>query len=161
MEPVKRLFEYLRKDPITSIRYILVVSGIFVTFQNLFDCIVQDAPPHDFFLYVGVMGALTICVIFIRHNSIVCGVLAMVGILMIFDYKASSGISGGAVFLIFSKRIANNLLYSLMIYGITSITIVANHVMTGRTPADAVNVIIGYFTIYLIDYILEGVQKTL
>lgn len=160
MESIKSFFEYLRKDPITSVRYILVVAGIFVTFQNLFDCITQEAALYEYFFYVMTMGALTLSLVFVHRNSIICFVFSLSGILMIFD-SGVTGISGGVAFLIFSKRIANNLIFSFLIYCTTSLVVVANHTFHGKTPSDSVNVIIGYFSIFLIDYILEGVHKTL
>lgn len=161
MESVKRFFEQLRKDPVTSIRYILVIVGIFVTFQNLFDCITQKAAFYEYFFYVASVGALTLSLIFIHHNAVICFVFALSGVLMIYDDRSSGSISGGIAFFIFSKRIANNLIFSFLIYSVTILVVVANHTFNGRTPADSVNVIIGYLGLYLIDYILEGVQKKL
>lgn len=161
VESIKKVFELLRKDPVSSIRYILVITGIFVTFQNLFDCIVQNSHFYEYFLYVIVMGIITLSLVFIQHNSIICFVLALTGMLMVYDNNSPETISGGVIFFVFSKRIANNIFFSIFIYMATILLIAANHTFRGRTPADSINVIIGYFSIYLIDYILEGVQKTI
>lgn len=160
MESITSIFKLLRKDPATAIRYILVVAGIFVTFNNFFDCIVMKSPISDYFLYVGIMGIITLLLIFIDHNSIICFVLALTAILMIIDSADPGKINGGIVFFIFSKRIADNIVFSFILYAITAIVIIASHTFKNKTPADSVNVIIGYFSLYLIDYILSGVVKT-
>jgi len=162
VEPIKKFFSNLRNDPVMTIRYILVVAGIFVTFQNLFDCITQDAELYEYFFYVMTMGAITISLIFIPHNSVVCLVLALSGVLAIYDSDPTASPSvPGIAFLMFSKRIANSLIFSFLIYCITALAIVANSTFRGKTPADSVNVIVGYYAVYLIDYILEGVHKEL
>lgn len=160
MERIKELFDNIRKYPVTSVRYILVVTGIFVTFSNFLDCFNHGAGFDKYFMYVIVIFIITMLLVFISHNSIVCFVIALTGMLMIFDADPGVGLSGGAVFVIFSKRIAENLLFSISIYVITILAVIANHTFYGRTPADSINVIIGYFAIYLIDYILSGVKKT-
>lgn len=161
VERVKQLLEKAREYPVTTVRYILVVAGILATFNNIFDCITKGVTFEVYFLYVGVLGAITLALIFISRNAVVCFVLAMAGMMMIYDTSAYDSISGGVAFMLFAKRIANNLIFSFFIYAITVIMVVANHTFRGATPADSVNVIIGYFAIYLVDYILEGVQKRL
>lgn len=114
---------------------------------------------RDYFLYVVVLGVITLLLVFIEHNSIVCFVLAITGMAMVIDMDNPGSISSGIVFLIFSKRIANSLIYSLLLYFITAIVIVASTVFKDKSATDSVNVIIGYYALYMIDYILSGVKN--
>lgn len=159
MERIAWILRKLRDNPVISIRYILIVAGLFCSFNNLFECIVKNNPVRDYFLYVVVLGVITLLLVFIEHNSIVCFVLAITGMAMVIDMDNPGSISSGIVFLIFSKRIANSLIYSLLLYFITAIVIVASTVFKDKSATDSVNVIIGYYALYMIDYILSGVKN--
>jgi len=158
LERIKELVKILKSSPATAIRYVMVVAGVFVSFHNLFDCIVKSMPIESYILYVGVTGICTLLLIFIPDNIIVCFVLCLFGALMIFDDKTCT-LNCGGMFMIFSKRIANSLFVSLLIYMSTVIAVVANQTVNNRTPSDSVNTIIGYLSIFILDYIISGDNK--
>ena len=123
-------------------------------YSNLIDCIAQSLPLFDYFLYVGIMLIISISLIVVRSNWILVFMFAAVGVLAILDIPAPNFLSGAIFFFIVSIRLANNIIYSTCIYFLTFMIVIGSHVVNAKSPLDAVNVIIGYAVIYLIEHLM-------
>jgi len=145
--------------PIAIVRYILIMAGLFVTFNNLFDCIHEGAELYHYMFYVVLIFALTMLLVFIHHNGIVSFVMAIVGLIAIYDTSGGDDTSYGFIFIAFSSRIADNMFYRVVLYLLVCLAVVANHTLRENTPSDTVNVLIVYFAILLLDYLLYNVKK--
>lgn len=144
--------------PIETIKYLVIVLGLVVSFTNLFDCIVAVSPFFDYIMYFGVIFVGTIFLIIIPHNVYLCGLLALFGFVAIF-FNPMITVSWGVVMLMFSKRIANNLAYSIFIYLSTALLVIGKMVFEEVTPSDAINSVVAYPVVYFIDYLLYAERR--
>ena len=128
-------------------------------FLNLMDCVFQSSSIGEYFIYVGILLIIAMLLLFVHSNWILAVVLAIVGILTLLDSILPNTISGGVFFFIFSIRIVNNRVYSSCIYFLTFMMVIAAHVKMAYSPADAINVLIAYSVIYLLDYLLYNKER--
>ena len=143
-----------KTNPILLIRYLIFIGTILVMFTNLFDCIRNNASALDFFLYVGVLFLALIGLMFVSSNWYIVVLFGVFGILTIIDIPEPNYISGGVIFFLFAKRIANNLILSVCIYFLTFIMVVGNHIYQGANPGEGTKVLIAYALIYFFDYLI-------
>lgn len=148
-----KIIEYVNKNPIATLKYVIVVLGILVSFVNLFDCIVQNSSIYDYIMFVGVIFFGTVILVFVESNNYLCFLLALFGVMTIF-FSDVNNLSGGVVFILFSKRIADNMLYSAMLYIITAMVIFANSIFNDISPSVTVDILAVYISVYFIDYLL-------
>lgn len=153
-----KILLWLRKDPILTVRILLIVLGSFFTISNLLDCIYIDAPIEDYFLHVGILGFLTLVVLIFDHKYVVCAVLMITGFLMIYDADNTESITGGIMLLAWTIRISNNIVFTFIVCFSTALAVIANHTFRGQTPVDSVNVVFAYWGLLLIDYILSNIK---
>lgn len=141
-------------ERIRIIRLIMVVGAILVMFLNLFDIIQKNGPLFDYATYVLSLLILCLMLVFIPHDSIIAIVLAIMGFLIMLDLPTPNYLSGGIIFFIFSINIVKNHIFSFFIYFLTILVVVGTHIFNTQSPADAINVLIGYSIIYLLNYLL-------
>lgn len=154
MEPINKFFTFITKNPVVTLKYVLVIAGSFFTFSNFFDCITQNAPISEYLFYVATLGGMTIGLLFIPHNAFLCFILALSGVFCIVDNADPNSLSYGVVFLLFSARVADNPIYTvIMLFG-TALSIVGQNTLLGMTPVDAVNNIFAAYVIYTVHYLL-------
>lgn len=146
-------------EPLKAIRYILFVSILFVMFSNLIDCISQNSGVLDYVLYVLILLVIAILLIFIKSNWILAVIFSVAGIFTILDIPTPNYISGGVFFFIFSIRIVDNKIFSCCIYFLTAMMVIAAHAKNAKSPLNAVNILVAYAVIYLIDYLLYNNKK--
>jgi len=126
----------------------------------MFDCINQDVPLFQFIFYGATLLVLFLLLIFTENNYVIVFFFFLVGILTMIDIPTPNYLSAGIVFLAFSIRIAKyNLIYSFAVYFATVLTVVGVHVYRAVSPADAVNVLVAYAVIYLVDYFLYNERR--
>lgn len=153
---MKSIMLFLKQRPVATVKYILVATGFFATFSNLFDCVIKNVGIERYFLYVGVLGVATIILAISKRNSVFCFVLVLIGILTIIDNETPGTLSYGILWFLFAKRIAKNHVFSGLIYFITGLSFIASSTIHGVSPADTINIILTCTGIYFIDYILPG-----
>lgn len=146
-------------EPVKSIRYILFVATLFVMFSNLIDCISQSSGIYEYIIYVVTLLLIALMLLFIKSNWVIASIFAVAGIFTTLDLQYPNQISGGVFFFIFSIRIVNNKVFSGAIYFLTAMMAIASHAKYAKSPLDAVNVLIAYAVIYLIDYLLYNDRK--
>jgi len=155
-----RFLPTIKEQPIVVFKYILIAAGVFSTFTNLFYCIVDNAPIYEYVLYVGVLGVGTLLLALLESNNYMCFILMLFGVLSIYDTDPHTNtIAGGVVLLLFAKRIANNILFSCMLYFVTLMVIVAGCIFHGAAVSDATNMIIVYIALYVCDDILYNIRE--
>jgi hypothetical protein len=91
---------------------------------------------------------------FIHKNFVVAIVLALMGLLTMIDTATPNYLSGGIVFFIFSMNIFKSNIFSFFIYFLTMLIVIGSHVFNAISPADAINVLIAYAVIYLLNHFL-------
>ncbi len=158
MNAIRKFASYISKYPLETIKHLLILCGFFVAFSNLFDCIIQETSIYEYISYVGVVFLFTILLVVIDSNIYLCFVLALFGIITIFN-NTTVGMSGGIVFILFAKRIANNIAFSTLIYFVTIMVVIGNCSFNGVTPPDTINLILVYIVVYLVDYLLYTLDK--
>ena len=146
----------VKSYPVVTVKYIIVAIGLFTTFANLFDCITKGAELQRYFLYVGVLGATTAMVALVRHNAVLCFVLILTGVLSIIDTNDPGNLNFGILWIIYAKRIAKHLFFSIFTYFIICLSLVSMATIHGVSPADTVNLILASLGICFIDYVLSG-----
>ena len=139
-------------------KYIMIFVGLFVSFGNLFDCIVQNSPLIDYALYFGVIFIGTMFLILFNSNIYMCSLLALWGLITI-GQAPPLYLSGGILFLIFSKRIANNLTFSVLMYFVTAVVLIAKSAFDDISPTETINLILVYLAFYLIDYLIYNIDR--
>ena len=147
------LKDLYHKNPLLLIRYVLLIGAMVVMFINLFDCINKGKSLSIMFLYVGVLLISCFGLILIHNDFFIAGLFIVFGILTMIDIPAPNYLSGGIVFFLFSIRIVRNSIFNICIFFLTLLIIIANHIFAAASPGDAINIIIGYSIIYLLDLI--------
>ena len=145
-------------DPVVVIKYILIALGLSVTFTNLFDCVSKAAPMIDYIMYVGVVFVGTILLVIIHSNLFLCGLLAVFGLITIYMNPIIS-VSWGIILLIFAKRIAGNMFFSVFIYIGTAIVLYSRLIASNESPSNAINILAVYPVVYFIDYLLYNKRE--
>lgn len=153
VESLKEFSEYIKEKPIEVVKYLLILLGLTASFSNLFDCIVEQSPPIDYILYVVVVFVGTLFLAIVPNNSYLCFILALFGFIAIAMTPIVT-VSWGVVLILFSKRIAENILFSILIYIVTIIMVLALLIFNNMPTTDTMNILLAYVVIYLIDYLL-------
>lgn len=142
-------------ESVIKIKYVLLVATILVTFMNLFDCIAQNSNASEYILYVGVLALLALLLIFVDKDWILVVFFTIAGILSLMDVPQPNFLSGGVLFLIFAIRLSKSQIFAYILYFVTLLIVIGNHVFEGISPADAINVILAYIVVYVVDYLLQ------
>lgn len=130
-----------------------------IMFINLVDCIDKSRTYGAYILYVGVLFFVSMILLIFKSKWSIVFVLALVGMLTILDVPTPNYLSAGVIFFMFSIRLANNIIYSICIYFLTFICVIGSHVIGSKSPLDAVNVLLAYSIIYLIDYFMYNKKE--
>ena len=138
MEPINKLIDFIHENPVKTLKYILIFAGFFIAISNYFDCFAERAPFVEWIFYVVIPGGMAIA-LFIPHHTVLCFILAMAGVLCIVDNGDPKSLSYGIIFLLFSARIADDPLYTVIMLFTTALSILGQQTRFGLTPVDAVN----------------------
>lgn len=136
------------------VRYILFVSSILVTFNNLIDCINNDATIERYLFYVAVMGLVSLSLLFVNNDIAIIVVLTLVGALSIMDLSHPNELTAGVMFLFYASRIVNNIIYNFMTFIFISVSVIITHVFHSLSPADMINVLIAYGVLFSLDLLI-------
>lgn len=134
--------------PLQIIRFLLLGGSLLVMFFNLFDCIMQEVPLFDYFLYVGIFLIYSLILIFSGSiNTIVWILFSVATIILTWDSLANQ-LSYAICLFILTIYLKRDLYYKYLVYFITLISVVFANVIISKSPADLINVIIGYIVVY-------------
>lgn len=146
-------------ERIKIVRYILFVSSLLVTFNNLIDCINKGSSIERYLFYVATMGIVTLLLLFVKNNIIIVIVLTFVGSLSIMDIPEPNHLTAGVMFLLFAARIVNNKIYSVLTFIFILISVIVTHVLNSISPADMMNVVIAYGVLFSLDLLILKVGE--
>ena len=153
MESLRKVLEVIENNPVVMLKYTVFTIGLIVSFTNLFDCIVTNSPLQDYLMYVAVIFVGTILLVLIQSNNYLCFILGFFGLLTV-AFSEMNEISWGIILVIFSKRIAGNLLYSSLIIFITMVLSFGVNIFYDSTPSQMVNIVAMYTAVFIMDYLL-------
>lgn len=145
-------------DPIAVIKYLLIGLGLSVAFNNMLYCIEIAAPAITYVLYVGVIFVGAILLVLIHSNVFLCGLLAVMGLVTIY-LNPNVSVSWGLIFMIFAKRIADNMFFSIFVYISTAVAVFGMLIAAGVEPVATINTISVYPVVYFIDFLLYNKRE--
>ena len=157
MDLIDDLLEWAKYHSKNITKGILIGVGFITVIANAIECINTGATFQDYFLLVGVLGASVFIMLLSKSDEVLCIVLSLTGVIMLMvnDSTLNAGVFG----FVFAKRIANDLKFSVGIYIVVGLTIIAKHTINPTSATDTVCYIFAAYAILFIDYILIGNQK--
>ena len=154
-----KLLTALTLQYLTILRYTFAFAGVVAVFANLIRNIMSKAPFRDYIFFVVYLAIAVAMLIIFKTPLIVASVIAISGVITILDSETPTDMSGGIAFLMLSRKIGDDPLFTFILIIITILATIGNHVVKGVSSTSSFNVVIIYLAILFADFILYNYAK--